>query len=648
MKMKRQTEVTKILKEANRTYTVEGVSKMSDSAYDILYAELQELEKETGIILEGSPTQIVGGGVEDKGEVAHETPALSLSKVKDLELFANKFPDEETVVSWKEDGLTLIVQYSGGVLKRATTRGDGNTGADVTENARRIKGIPVEITEKGAVEVRGEVVMSYSDYLAENTRRKEKGEKELKHVRNAAVGTIKSLDPEVVTQRGLNFVLFDVGESTWERLGLQTYSESLAYFKAQNFEVVEHKICKTAKEVKDAVSYFTEKQAAYKYAVDGLVKKINNLAKGKALGVTNKYPLSAIAYKWEDQVKTTKLKKVFWSVGRTGRITPVAVFDELELESTLVTRATLSNLRVLQKLQLGVGDEIGVYKANKIIPTVACNNTRSGSVEIPRVCPKCGEKVKRLETKTSEFLLCENTECQGRHLSSLAHYNGKKCADVDGVGVETLKTLVAHGFVTDAVSLYSLQEHTGDLLELPKWGRQKVRNLLESVERARTQTLGRFIRSLAIDEVGTDMSKVIALHFGSLEAVMGASEEALLQIDKVGAKTALSIIKYFQKNTEYVLRLASVVNVIPEKRLQVKEHELSGKVFCITGALARVSRKEMEKLIEEVGGKVTKGVTGKTDYLITNDPTSGSSKNKKARELGKEILTEDQALKKLQ
>lgn len=659
----RMKELITILQEASKAYYAQDREIMSNLEYDKLYDELVELEEETGTVLAGSPTVTVGyEAVEELPKETHESPMLSLGKTKDREELKEWLKDKEGLLSWKLDGLTIVLTYENGKLLKAVTRGNGEVGEVVTNNAKTFINLPLSIPYKGKLILRGEAVITYEDFKKINDEIEE-AEAKYKNPRNLCSGSVRQLNNEVTKNRRVRFFAFSLvkaenGElSQSESLQKETsemnpqfttHESEFEFLKAQGFEIVEYKKV-TADTILDVIHYFEEKIAGFEVPSDGLVLTFDDIAYGKSLGRTAKFPRDAIAFKWADEIKETKLVEIEWSPSRTGLINPVAIFEPVELEGTTVSRASVHNISIVRGLKLGIGDTITVYKANMIIPQIAENLTMSDSLEIPEVCPACGGKTEIKQVNEVQSLYCTNSDCSAKKIKAFTLFVSRDALNIEGLSEATLEKFIAKGFLHDFTDIFHLNRYEEEIKEMEGFGEKSYKNLIASVENARKTTLPKVIYSLGIANIGLANAKMICKEYQyDLEKMMNAGEEELSQIDGVGAVIAGTFCDYFrdEKHRELVENLLKELTIAVEI-IEEGSQILAGKSFAITGSLEHFeNRNQLKEKIESLGGKVTGSVTGKTFALINNDAASNSSKNKKARELGVEIMTEKDFMEK--
>lgn len=645
-KKARMRELVELLNRAGRAYYQEAREIMDNYEYDKLYDELLNLEKETGTTLSGSPTVHVGYEVlSDLPKERHETPMLSLDKTKEVEDLKEWVGDHKTLLSWKLDGLTIVLTYREGRLFKAVTRGNGEVGEVITNNARVFRNIPLHIPYQGEMILRGEAVIGYKEFARINEEI-EDADARYKNPRNLCSGSVRQLNNEITAKRSVNFFAFSLvsaAEADFEN----SREKEFLWLRDQGFDVVEYRVV-TAENLEEAVRWFSDHISENDFPSDGLVAVYDDISYGKSLGRTSKFPRDSMAFKWADEIRETKLREIEWSPSRTGLINPVAIFEPVELEGTTVSRASVHNISILKALELGIGDTIEVYKANMIIPQIAENQTRSGTVEIPGVCPVCGGATEVRKVNDAESLYCTNNECQAKKIKSFTLMVSRDALNIEGLSEATLEKFIARGFIHEPADIFRLDRHREEMVELEGFGEKSYENLMANVEKARNTTLAKVIYSLGIPNIGLAGAKLICREFGNqVDDMLKAKPEELAAIDRVGDVIAESFVTYFQDEgkRERFFNLLSELVIAQEERADEEQQTLKGKVFVITGSLNHFSnRTELKELIESRGGKVTGSVTGKTDYLINNDTTSGSSKNKKAKELGVAIISEEEFL----
>ena len=644
-KKKRQKELTEKLNAASRAYYQEAREIMSNYEYDALYDELAALEQETGTTMAGSPTAHVGYEVlSELPKERHESPMLSLDKTKDRDALAAWIGEHRTLLSWKLDGLTIVMTYRNGGLFKAVTRGNGEVGEVITNNAKVFKNVPLRIPFQGELVLRGEAVIGYKEFERINEEIPEADAK-YKNPRNLCSGSVRQLNNEITAKRNVHFFAFALVRA--EGVDFENSREKqFLWLRDQGFDVVEYKVV-TGVTLPENMDWFAEHIETNEYPSDGLVALYDDIAYGESLGRTAKFPRNSMAFKWADEIRETTLKEIEWSPSRTGLINPVAIFDPVELEGTTVSRASVHNISIMRGLELGVGDTIEVYKANMIIPQIAENKTRSGVRDIPAVCPVCGGATEIRKVGDVESLYCTNPECQAKKIKSFTLFVSRDALNIEGLSEASLEKFIGRGFIHEFADIFKLSAHKAEIVEMEGFGEKSYENLIASIERARTTTLAKVIYSLGIPNVGLSGAKLICRRFGDeVDEVLGADEEALAAIDGIGAVIAGNFVKYFQDagKRERFGRLLSELTLVKEETSG--DQDLKGRVFVVTGSLNYfANRNELKEQIEKRGGKVTGGVTGKTDYLINNDTASSSSKNKKAKELGIPIISEEDFLK---
>ena len=643
VKAERVKELVQKLKEASKAYYAEDREIMSNREYDALYDELERLEKETGIVLSDSPTVNVGyEAVEELPKERHESPMLSLGKTKSREELREWLGDKEGLLSWKLDGLTVVLTYDEGKLKKAVTRGNGEIGEVITNNARAFKNLPVRIAYQGELVLRGEAVISYSDFESINARIEDVDAK-YKNPRNLCSGSVRQLNNEITAQRNVKLFAFTLVSAPGVDFE-NSKEKQFALLKEQGFDVVEYKRV-NRDTIMDAISYFENKIESYDIPSDGLVLTYDDIAYGLSLGRTAKFPRHSIAFKWADEIRETTLRKIEWSASRTGLINPVAVFDPVELEGTTVSRASVHNISIVRSLRLGIGDRITVYKANMIIPQIAENLTQSDTLEIPKICPVCGGPTRISQINDVQSLYCDNEACPAKRIKSFTLFVSRDALNIDGLSEMTLEKFIDRGFIHEYADLFHLDRYKEELTAMEGFGEKSYQNLMESVERARHTTLPRALYGLGIANIGVANAKMLCRHFDyDFEKLKEASVEELSAIEGVGEVIAGAFVEYMQQedNLRKIAHLWKELDI--EKPVIDEEAQtLNGKVFVVTGSLNHYgSRSELKEVIEQKGGKVTGSVTSKTDCLINNDSTSQSAKNKKARELNIPVVTEEE------
>lgn len=642
-KTERMKELVKILSEASYAYYAKDEEIISNYEYDRLYDELEALEKECDMVLAGSPTMKVGyEAVDELPKEKHAAPMLSLGKTKDREEMKSFIGEQKGLLSWKLDGLTVVLTYENGKLSKAVTRGNGEVGEVVTNNAKFFKNIPLKIAHEGTLVIRGEAVIGYEDFRSINAKITDPA-LQYKNPRNLCSGSVRQLNNQITAERHVRFFAFSLVEAEGKEY-MNSRQEQMEFLKQLGFEVVEYKEV-TAENMLEAIEEFAEKITTYDIPSDGLVLIFDDIAYGKSLGRTAKFPRDAIAFKWADEVRETVLKEIEWSPSRTGLINPVAIFEPVELEGTTVSRASVHNISVMRALKLGIGDRITVYKANMIIPQIADNLTGSNNIEIPQTCPVCGEKTEIQTMNDVQTLYCVNSECPVKKIKSLTLFVSRDALNMEGLSEATLEKFVAEGFIRSYKDLFHLDRYKEQIVKLEGFGEKSYDNLVKSIEGARNTTLPRLIYALGIANIGVAMAKVVCKHFDyDLEAMRSASEEEVSQIEGVGEIIAGTFCSYFRDT----LKVKVLDELLSELNLEKPEagadaDKLKGKTFVVTGSVNHFNgRSELKEIIENMGGKVAGSVSAKTECLINNDTTSTSSKNKKAKELNIPILSEEE------
>lgn len=647
-KQERMQELVTLLNRAAKAYYQDAQEIMSNLEYDRLYDELTKLEAELGITLSDSPTVNVGYEVlSELPKERHESPMLSLDKTKEVEDLKRFVGDQKAMMSWKMDGLTIVLTYRDGTLFKAVTRGNGEVGEVITNNARVFKNIPLKISYQGELILRGEAIIGYKDFEKINEEIADIDAR-YKNPRNLCSGSVRQLNNEITAKRNVRFYAFTLVQAD----GVDFHNsreKQMDWLREQGFEVVEH-VMVTRDQVEDAVAEFSRKIVDNDFPSDGLVLVYDDIAYGRSLGRTAKFPRDSYAFKWADEQVRTKLLEIEWSPSRTGLINPVAIFEPVELEGTTVSRASVHNISIMEELELGIGDEIEVYKANMIIPQIAENLTRSGVRDIPEVCPVCGGKTEIRQVSNAKALYCTNPECQAKHIKSFSLFVSRDALNIEGLSESTLEKFIDRGYVKEFADLFHLDRYEEEIKEMEGFGEKSFNNLKASVEKARETTLPQVLYGLGIANVGLSNAKVICKEFkNDLDAMLHADAEQLSEISGIGAVIAGTFTAYFQ-NPAHVGQLK---NLLGELKIHVEEGEAKEQIFggvnfVITGSVTHfANRKEVKELIESLGGKVTGSVTSKTNYLINNDITSTSSKNKKANELGIPIISEEMFLEML-
>ena len=643
-KQDRIKELVDVLNNAARVYYSGTDEIMSNYEYDRLYDELVALEEETGIRMSNSPTNRVGyETLSELPKEEHETPMLSLDKTKSVEALSDFAGVHRSVLSWKLDGLTVVLTYNDGELVKAVTRGNGYVGEVITQNARVFKNLPLKIPFKGSLVLRGEAIITYSDFEKINALIT-KEEDKYKNPRNLCSGSVRQLNNEITAQRNVRLIAFALIKADGVDFN-NSREEQFVWLSEQGFEVVEHRLV-DGTTIPEAVEFFSEQVKNNDFPSDGLVLVYDDIVYGESLGTTSKFPRNAIAFKWADETMETTLREVEWSASRTGLINPVAIFDPVELEGTTVSRASVHNISIVRDLQLGIGDRITVYKANMIIPQIGENLTKSNSLVIPEKCPVCGGRTEVVTSAGASSLYCTNPECQAKHIKSFAHFVTRNAMNIDGISEQTLEKFIERGFIKDYTDLYHLDRFKEEIVDMEGFGLKSYDNIIASVNASRITTLAKVIYGLGIAGIGLANAKLICMHFNDeVDDIVNVTMEQLLEIGGIGEVLAKAFCDYFsdKDNNRKFYELLNELTLKQEERNT--DSQITGKNFVITGSVNHfANRDEVKALIESLGAKVTGSVTSKTDYLINNDTTSNSSKNKKAKELNIPIISEEEFL----
>lgn len=646
-KKQRMQELVELLNRASKAYYQEATEIMSNFEYDKLYDELISLEQELGIVMSNSPTVNVGYEVlSELPKERHEKPMLSLDKTKEVSRLKEFLGTQTAFLSWKLDGLTIVLTYQNGELKKAVTRGNGEVGEVITNNAKTFKNLPLRIAYQGELILRGEAVIGYRDFENINAEIEDVDAK-YKNPRNLCSGSVRQLNNEITAKRNVQFFAFSlVKAEDVDFKNSRIYQ--MRWLKEQGFDVVEgYEV--TAETIEEKVQYFAKQIEYNDFPSDGLVLVYDDIAYGQSLGRTSKFPRDSFAFKWADEIRETTLLEIEWSPSRTGLINPVAIFEPVELEGTTVSRASVHNISIMEELELGIGDKIEVYKANMIIPQIASNLTRSGVKDIPTECPVCHGKTEIRQVSDAKALYCTNEACGAKHLKSFALFVSRDALNIDGLSEATLEKFIAKGFINVYSDIFHLDRYEEKIKQMEGFGEKSYINLQKSVENARTTTLPRLIYGLGIANIGLANAKVICKEFHyDVEKMIGLTEEDLSNISGIGPVIAKAYVEYFanDKHVEEFQRLLKEL-VIPQE-VNTEEQIFENLTFVITGSVEHFSnRNEVKEVIESKGGKVTGSVTAKTNYLINNDVNSTSSKNKKAKELGIPIITEEEFMSML-
>ena len=642
--LQRMKELVEKLDQAAKAYYQEDREIMSNQEYDSLYDQLEQLEKETGTVLTNSPTVRVGyEAVNELPKEEHPSPMLSLDKTKDREVLRGFIGNHKCLLSWKLDGLTIVLTYENGELVKAVTRGNGIVGEVITNNARVFKNIPLRIPYKGQLVLRGEAIITYSEFERINETIGDADAK-YKNPRNLCSGSVRQLNNEITAKRNVRFYAFAL-VSAQDVDFSNSREQQFIWLKKQGFEVVEYKVV-TSESLDEAMDYFSKTIVNNDFPSDGLVVTYDDIAYGESLGSTAKFPRNSFAFKWADEMRETRLVDMEWSPSRTGLINPVAIFEPVELEGTTVSRASVHNISIVKELQLGIGDTIKVYKANMIIPQIAENLSRSGNLVIPDKCPVCGQEARIRKENDVETLYCMNPDCVAKKIKSFSLFTSRDAMNIDGLSEATLEKFIAMGFIHNFGDIFEIGKYKDQIVEMEGFGQKSFDNLMVSLEKAKETTLAKVIYSLGITGIGLANAKVICKYFDDdIEKIRHADEEEISAIEGIGPVIAGSLADYFKsaENNQKLDHLLSHLHLVHEETSA--EQVFAGKTFVITGSVEHFSnRSEAKEFIEARGGKVTGSVTKKTDYLINNDKTSASSKNKKAQELGIPILSEEDFL----
>lgn len=651
-RIERMKQLIEQLNEAAKAYYAEDREIMSNFEYDALYDELTALEEETGMTLSGSPTVSVGyEAVDELPKERHEKPMLSLAKTKSREELQSWLNGKEGLLSWKLDGLTIVLTYENGALAKAVTRGNGEVGEVITNNAKVFKNIPHRIAFQGRLILRGEAVITYSDFAKVNEEIAD-AQAKYKNPRNLCSGSVRQLNNEITAKRNVRLFAFALvsAEEDGKEVDFGNDRENqFRFLKEQGFDVVEY-VRVTPGTILEAVEGFAQKITDYDVPSDGLVLTYCDMDYGASLGRTAKFPRDSIAFKWADETAETTLKEIEWSPSRTGLINPVAIFEPVELEGTTVSRASVHNLSIMKSLRLGIGDRIKVYKANMIIPQIAENLTGSGNLKIPEFCPVCGAKTIISKENDAETLVCPNYDCEAKKIKAFTLLVSRDALNIDGLSEATLEKFIGKGFIHDFADIFRLNRYREEITTMEGFGEKSYQNLIDSIEKAKDTTLVRLLYGIGISGIGVANAKMLCRAFDDdYDSIKSATVEELSEVEGIGEVLAEGIYGFFRDEK----KLASVEDLMKELRItktaaNTNEQIFAGKTFVITGSVEHfANRNEVRELIESKGGKVSGNVSGKTDYLINNDVTSASGKNKKAKELGIPIISEEEFLKML-
>ncbi len=651
-KMEQMKELVNRLNEAGKAYYQENREIMSNFEYDVLYDQLLELEKETGIVLSNSPSIHVGYEIlSELPKVRHEKPMLSLDKTKEVPTLKDWLDSQDGLLSWKLDGLTIVLTYKEGKLFSAVTRGNGEYGEVITNNARVFKNIPLNITYKGDMVLRGEAVIKYSDFEKINAEI-EDVEAKYKNPRNLCSGSVRQLNNEITANRKVHFFAFGLVSTAGDVEFHNSRKNQLLWLKSLGFDIVENKSV-TEDNLEETVKWFAEHVAGNDFPSDGLVLTYDNISYGISLGTTAKFPRDSIAFKWVDEIRETTLKEIEWSASRTGLINPIAVFDPVELEGTTVSRASIHNISIMEALGLGIGDTIQVYKANMIIPQIADNLTRSGFIDIPKVCPVCLHPAQVKQVNDVKALFCTNSECLAKKIKSFTHFVSRDAMNMEGLSEATIEKFIAKGMIHELADLFHLKKYKDEIVTMEGFGEKSYKNLISSIEKARSTTTAKFLYSLGIQNIGLSNAKLICREYkNQFDEIRNAEKERLLTIPGIGDVIADAFIWFFRNENNQII-IDDLLKEIQFEPSEVAEDDsvnlLEDKTFVITGSVEHyANRNELKEVIEKKGGKVTGSVTAKTDYLINNDNLSNSTKNKKAKEHGIPVITEEEFIQMIQ
>ena len=648
-KKQRMQELVALLNQASKAYYQDADEIMSNFEYDKLYDELLALEAELGITMSNSPTVNVGYEVlSELPKERHEKPMLSLDKTKEVSRLKEFLGTQKAFLSWKLDGLTIVLTYRNGTLEKAVTRGNGEVGEVITNNAKTFKNLPLRIAYQGELILRGEAIITYRDFEKINAEIEDVDAK-YKNPRNLCSGSVRQLNNEITAKRNVKFFAFSLVKAEGVDFKNSRMFQ-MQWLKEQGFETVEgYEV--TADTIEQQVSYFAEKIRENDFPSDGLVLVYDDIAYGKSLGMTAKFPRDSFAYKWADEIASTKLLEIEWSASRTGLLNPVAIFEPVELEGTTVSRASVHNISIMEELELGIGDTIEVYKANMIIPQIADNQTRSGVKDIPAECPVCHGKTEIRQINDTKALYCTNEACGAKHLKSFSLFVSRNALNVDGLSEMTLEKFIAKGFINSYTDIFHLDRYAEEIKTMEGFGEKSYRNLQKSIDEARETTLPKLLYGLGIANIGLANAKLICKEFHyDIEKLIALTEEDLNSIAGIGPVIAKVYVEYFA-DEKHVAELRSLLEElhIPEEQVNTEAQIFEGKTFVITGSVIHFANRDaVKEVIESKGGKVTGSVTAKTHYLINNDVNSTSSKNRKAKEIGIPIITEEEFIQMLE
>lgn len=663
MASERMLYLVDLLNKASSAYYNEDTEIMSNFEYDAYYDELCQLEEKEGIVLENSPTQKAGFEVVSNLQTAkHEFPALSLDKTKSRVSLIPWLNGKEGVLSWKMDGLTVVATYNNGKLISAVTRGNGYVGEIVTHNAKHFKGLPRTISFKKKLIVRGEAVMSYKDFETINNEIPNI-ESKYKNARNLASATVRLLDANKSAQRPISLFVFDLvfregnnGENALPKLK----SEQFKWLETLGFNVVEYKVVSGETIVKE-IENFENKLLQNPFPSDGLVLIFNDDEYGKSLGMTGKFPRNGIAFKWKDETVSTKITDIEWSASRTGLLNPVAIFEPVEIEGTTVSRASVHNVSIAESLQLGIGSTVEVLKANKIIPQIAKTTKSTGKTFVPDICPICGHKTQIRENDGIKTLYCTNPECSAKHVGKYVHFCARDCMNILGMSEATVSKFIECGIIKEYADFFRFDKHP-EIKTMEGFGEKSFQKMISSSEEALNKAdFVHIIHSFGIPNVGLGQAKLLkkAVEQWSYEmypefemtyfdCLARMSETFDFEtIDGFGQIIAKSLLNWIDKNMVKDTEVMNFITLVPAlwipKKEEKKASAIAGKTFVITGSVNHYKNRDaLKEFIESLGGKTSGSVSAKTDFLINNDVTSTSGKNKKAKELGVKIISEDE------
>ena len=646
-KVKRIKELVEQLNEYRDAYYNEARSDVSDAEYDRLFDELSELENETGVVYTNSPTQSVGYEVKSELEkVEHSHPMLSLDKTKSVDDLVKFAGDKDCILSLKMDGLTCLLTYENGELAQAETRGDGEIGELITHNAKVFENIPLSIDYKGHFEIEGEAIITYEDF--DKINKSLPDDKKYKNPRNLASGSVRQLDSKIAAQRHIKFIAWKVPTD----IASSSFINRLQYALDIGFDTVPFLPIRgncNAEFINIVVEQLRKRAKEKSFPIDGLVATYNDITYGESLGMTGHHPKHSIAFKFAEDSEETVLREIEWSIGKTGTLTPVAIFDSVDLAGTSVSRASLHNISIMKELNISIGSTVTVVKKNEIIPQIISCDANAMDADIPTTCPVCGGETRIVKENDSEVLMCVNPHCKGKLLGRVSHFVSKKGMDISGLSEETIKKLIELGWITEITDIYNLDQYYDRLSTMSGFGKKSVDKLRTSIENSKTVRLDKFIASLSVPGIGTSQSKELVKAFGTWDKFRDASVGCynFTQLDGFGDVLNNNIHSWFEDMSNIADYLASLMTFESEGNSKTN-NSLNGKSFVVTGKVYKFkNRDEVKEAIEKFGGKVTGSVTKSTFALINNDIESNSSKNKKAKELGVQIINEEQLIEML-